>query len=281
MIMSKSHNKKRNVGLVYEFLVRYVSRSLVEGRSDDAQKAVSILNRRFKPGTQLYNEFRLFNSLLVTHVSSGNVVNSILSEAKHATRRLNIKQLDNEKSKLIREINHTLQDPNFFNQSLTDYKMYATIQSLLKDWRSSTPDIAKVAVLEDNLTEWILTKKQGIKDLESQKSKDVNDTIISVMSEKISKKYHGVLNDSQQDLIKEYVISIDGNNDKLSSAMSDIRATTQSSIKNYMSSNSDSFINEKFDNVLKIISSSDINMINDVNISHHLSFLKLVEEIAV
>lgn len=281
MIMSKSHNKKRNVGLVYEFLVRYVSRSLVEGRSDDAQKAVSILNRRFKPGTQLYNEFRLFNSLLVTHVSSGNVVNSILSEAKHATRRLNIKQLDNEKSKLIREINHTLQDPNFFNQSLTDYKMYATIQSLLKDWRSSTPDIAKVAVLEDNLTEWILTKKQGIKDLESQKSKDVNDTIISVMSEKISKKYHGVLNDSQQDLIKEYVISIDGNNDKLSSVMSDIRTATQSSIKNYMSSNSDSFINEKFDNVLKIISSSDINMINDVNISHHLSFLKLVEEIAV
>ena len=280
MIMSKSHNKKRNVGLVYEFLVRYVSRSLVEGRSDDAQKAVSILNRRFKPGTQLYNEFRLFNSLLVTHVSSGNVVNSILSEAKHATRRLNIKQLDNEKSKLIREINHTLQDPNFFNQSLTDYKMYATIQSLLKDWRSSTPDIAKVAVLEDNLTEWILTKKQGIKDLESQKSKDVNDTIISVMSEKISKKYHGVLNDSQQDLIKEYVISIDGNNDKLSSVMSDIRTATQSSIKNYMSSNSDSFINEKFDNVLKIISSSDINMINDVNISHHLSFLKLVEEIA-
>ena len=275
------HNKKRNVGLVYEFLVRYVSRSLVEGRSDDAQKAVSILNRRFKPGTQLYNEFRLCNSLLVTHVSSGNVVNSILSEAKHATRRLNIKQLDNEKSKLIREINHTLQDPNFFNQSLTDYKMYATIQSLLKDWRSSTPDIAKVAVLEDNLTEWILTKKQGIKDLESQKSKDVNDTIISVMSEKISKKYHGVLNDSQQDLIKEYVISIDGNNDKLSSVMSDIRTATQSSIKNYMSSNSDSFINEKFDNVLKIISSSDINMINDVNISHHLSFLKLIEEIAV
>lgn len=278
--MSKSHNKKRNVGLVYEFLVRYVSRALVEGRSDDAQKAVAILNRRFKPGTQLYNEFRLFNSLLVTHVSSANVVNSILSEAKHATRRLNIRKLDNEKSKLIREINHTLQDPNFFNQKLTDYKTYATIQSLLKDWRSSAPDIAKLAMLEDSLTEWILTKRQGIKDLESQKSNDVNDTVISIMSEKISKKYQGVLNNSQQDLIKEYVISIDGNNDKLVSIMSGIRATTQSSIKDYMSSNSDSFINEKFDNVLKIISSNDINVINDVNISHHLSFLKLVEEIA-
>lgn len=278
--MSKSHNKKRNVGLVYEFLVRYISRSLVEGRSDDAQKAVSILNRKFKPGTQLYNEFRLFNSLLVTHVSSGNVVSSILSEAKHATRRINIKQLDSEKSKLIREINHTLQDPNFFNQSLTDYKMYATIQSLLKDWRSSAPDIAKVAVLEDNLTEWILTKKQGIKDLESQKSKDVNDTVISVMSEKISKKYHGVLNNSQQDLIKEYIISIDDSNDRLVRMMNDIRTGTCESIKRYMSNNNDSFINEKFDNVLKIISSNDINIINDVNISHHLSFLKLVEEIA-
>jgi len=150
--MSRSHNKKRNVGLVYEFLVRYISKALVEGRSDSAQRAVAILNRRFKPGTQLYKEFRLFNSLLVTHVSSANVVNTIITEARQATRRLNMRSLDNEKSALIREINHSLQDPNFFNQKISDYRTYATIQTLLNDWRSGDDiDISKMATLEDNL----------------------------------------------------------------------------------------------------------------------------------
>ena len=276
-----NHNKKRNVGLIYEFLIRSLTKNIIENNSEFASTSLKILKTHFHKNSEIYKEFRLLNSLFVTTVSSKAVAANIIAEARNVALNHDTKKINKEKSLLIKDINYNINNESFYKQNVDDYKMYATIQSLLKDWRSSTPDIAKVAVLEDNLTEWILTKKQGIKDLESQKSKDVNDTIISVMSEKISKKYHGVLNDSQQDLIKEYVISIDGNNDKLSSAMSDIRATTQSSIKNYMSSNSDSFINEKFDNVLKIISSSDINMINDVNISHHLSFLKLVEEIAV
>ena len=157
--MSKSHNKKRNVGLVYEFLVRYISRTLVENREDDAQKAIRILNRRFKAGTQVYREFRLFNSLLTTRVSSGNVVSSIITEARSATRRLNLKELNSEKSKLIREINHSLQDPTFFNQQVVDYKTYATIQTLLNEWRGNDIDIAQMAELEDNLSGWIMSER--------------------------------------------------------------------------------------------------------------------------
>ncbi len=278
--MSRSHNKKRNVGLVYEFLVRYISKALVEGRSDSAQRAVAILNRRFKPGTQLYKEFRLFNSLLVTHVSSANVVNTIITEARQATRRLNMRSLDNEKSALIREINHSLQDPNFFNQKISDYRTYATIQTLLNDWRSGDDiDIAKMATLEDNLTEWIMTERVATEDIQSQKSSDVNDVVVSIMSEKISKKYQGVLSDEQQALIKEYVISTGTDSPVLAEMMLSIRAETAAVIKSYISENTDSFINQKLDQALELISSDNIAEVSDRNIGHHLGFLKLIEEI--
>jgi len=278
--MSRSHNKKRNVGLVYEFLVRYISKALVEGRSDSAQRAVAILNRRFKPGTQLYKEFRLFNSLLVTHVSSANVVNTIITEARQATRRLNMRSLDNEKSALIREINHSLQDPNFFNQKISDYRTYATIQTLLNDWRSGDDiDISKMATLEDNLTEWIMTERAATEDIQSQKSSDVNDMVVSIMSEKISKKYQGVLSDEQQALIKEYVISAGSESPVLTEMMLSIRAETTAVIKSYISENTDSFINQKLDQALELISSDNITEVSDRNIGHHLGFLKLIEEI--
>ena len=46
--MSKSHNKKRNIGLIYEQLVSYVSQALVEGKKSDADNALKIIGRNFK-----------------------------------------------------------------------------------------------------------------------------------------------------------------------------------------------------------------------------------------
>jgi len=279
MIMSKSHNKKRNVGLVYEFLVRYISRALVENREGDAQKAIRILNRRFKAGTQIYREFRLFNSLLTTRVSSGNVVSSIISEARSATRRLNLKELSSEKSKLIREINYSLQDPTFFNQQVDDYKAYATIQILLNEWRGSDIDIAQMAELEDNLSVWIMSERADTVELEDQKNLDINDTIVSIMTEKISQKYQGVLNERQQELIKRYIVAIEGDSSATLDLMEQIRKDTKTAISEYISLNSDSAINDKLSRATAMLESNSVHEINDTNVGHHLSFIKLIEEI--
>ena len=45
--MPKSHNKKRNVGLVYELLLRRVSECLVNEDNAEAQKALDIISKRF------------------------------------------------------------------------------------------------------------------------------------------------------------------------------------------------------------------------------------------
>ena len=61
--------------------------------------------------------------------------------------------------------------------------------------------------------------------------------------------------------------------------METIRSQTVKSIRGYITESADSFINSKFDSVLGIISSDSISTVNDTNIGHHLSFLKLIEEI--
>jgi hypothetical protein len=78
------HNKKRNVGLIHEQIVRYASERVVDGDEAKTKKAISILSNHFRAGTELYKEFRLFNSLVHTNVSSKAIARRIIIESKDA-----------------------------------------------------------------------------------------------------------------------------------------------------------------------------------------------------
>ena len=90
------HNKKRNVGIVYELLLQHVAENLVEGKKSDAKVATKLIEKHFKKGTELYKEFRLFNALAKSKVSNTHTVASILNEAKIASRQLNEKNLEKQ-----------------------------------------------------------------------------------------------------------------------------------------------------------------------------------------
>ena len=84
--MKAKHNKKRNVGLVYEMLLRYITKKIIESDEKSAKKAIKIIERRFDKNTELYKEFRLFNALASTTVSETPVAAGILVEAKQAPK---------------------------------------------------------------------------------------------------------------------------------------------------------------------------------------------------
>ena len=67
------HNKKRNVGLIYELLIRRLSRAVVEQDNSKIRTVKQIINTRFKPGTELYKEFRLFNAITSTNSVSDQI----------------------------------------------------------------------------------------------------------------------------------------------------------------------------------------------------------------
>ena len=113
-----AHNKKRNTGLLYEFLIHTISQALVDDDKRKSSRALKIIKSHFKPGTELYKEFRLINSIMKTTVSVESVASSILGEAKVAARSHDVDSLDREKSLLIRSINHQLNDDHFYDQQI-------------------------------------------------------------------------------------------------------------------------------------------------------------------
>ena len=142
------HNKKRNVGIVYELLVHHITNSILEDDKQSAKKATRIIEKRFAKGTELYKEFRLFNALANSTVTDTHVVASILTEAKRAARNIDGDKLNREKSGLLRDINYIIDKKDFFHQTIPNYRHLGSIQIALNEWRKKNPDLGVLIEFE-------------------------------------------------------------------------------------------------------------------------------------
>ena len=170
-----SHNKKRNVGIVYELLLRAVSSYLVEGKKDKAQTALDIISSRFSKNTERFKEFRLFNALAKTRVTDSAISAVILTETKSAARRINHLELDKEKSLLIRDINHRLNDESFFHRRISNYRDLATIQVAINEWvLGDRSNFSQTLMVESKLIEQLKNNNQNdVAPLDSQNQKQL------------------------------------------------------------------------------------------------------------
>ncbi len=277
------HNKKRNTGLVYEFLIRKISRSILEHNDKERDLIISIVKRHFSPSTELYREFRLFNSLIETTVSSEQVVNSILHSAKEAARNYDISKLEHEKSMLIKTINYDINDDRFYDQRLTEniYKIYATVQSLINEWRSLTPDIVKQALYEDQLKQWLLSEKKKVVLEKKEQLNSFDKLVEKQMLKKFNEKYKNNLTKEQADIIKMYIFS-DGS-EKIYLKMNNIKNRTLKKINdNLLKNKNDNYIVEKMNKAKDLIDSLVINEsinIDDELIGRMLDICKLSYEL--
>ena len=201
------HNKKRSTVLVYEFIVRRISTALVSGDKRTADRGLRVIKRHFKPGTELYKEFRLANALMRTRVSSQAVAASILQEAKVAARSYNAEKLEHEKTSLIHEVNRSL-GPDTFDLHVEDYKMLSTIQTLISDWRQPH-DLERQALYEDRLVEHLTSTivEDSADAPVSQESPGTTRMMMTVMMDKLNERYSGVLNADQKSLLRAYALS--------------------------------------------------------------------------
>ena len=281
--MSRSHNKKRNTALLYEFLVRTISAALVEGNKKKSSTALRILRRYYKPGTQLYKEFRLFNALVKTTVSSDAVSSSILSEAKAAAATADLAALDREKSLLIRSINHMIKDENFYDQPVNEYRMYATIQTLLNEWRkpAGTGDIAAMAKYEDMLRAWLVSEKKAADHTVSDDTPGESRLLMKVMMKKLNEKYSTSLNSDQREIIRSYAFSA-ANDDQttIKRKLSEVRNGLIESVDAYVQTHSDNeYIVKKLLDVKDKMLSETLDSVDDSTVSRFMLYSALSQEI--
>jgi len=268
------HNKKRNAALIYEQLIRYISRALVEGKGEKARVASSILKEHFKKDSQLYKEFRLFNSLMRTTVADRVVAHRILEEARRAAKDHDPKRLDIEKSRLIAAINKRLDEKKFFDIRVPDYRDLATVQTLLNDWRSKeTSDIKRLVEYEEKVAK-ILMNEKALPPI--VKSKDVSNLSVKIMSEKVGEKMSESLSKEQLNIL---ALTVKGDSEKLIPILESTKRSAINSVRDLRRSATNQIIREKIEPVERVLDMMDPKDTSDQNVSRFLVITKLIEEV--
>lgn len=294
-----NHNKKRNVGLLSEFFAKNIALSLVSQKYDNIEKAKKIYMKYFAENTEIKKESQLFSILYSTNVASKEVAHSVLQKVKTLceSEHKNSKRLEDEKTRLLHEISANLNDKDFFNRPVVDYKIQGAIQVLLNTWRAKSVNesIGDLAVLEDS----ILTHLTESKKLNSQElteatpyldmtTGEVDNLVLGLMVEKFNSKFGSELSDSQKALISSYAFYEDKEQkDNLNVLLENLRQDSLSLIDTTLRNNKldkepiTENLQKKLNGIKNLLLTEykDVSTVNDDAMSFYMTLTKLQEEL--
>lgn len=274
------HNKKRNVGIIYELLLQYISINLVEDNKKNAAKALRIIERRFNNSTELYKEFRLFNALVKTKASNTTIATKILNEAKDAIRRSDKSIIDREKSRLIRDINHILEDKNFYHRKISDYRDLGTIQQLLNEWaKGDRSNLKTVLSLEEKVIDMLTCEK--VQESKSEIDPSLTDKlVVELMTKKLNQRYSDNLNEEQKKIVQNYSLyHTAASQSKMRDYLSNLKIETIDSMKIYKKETDSEMLSEKLDVVIDKVEQLNTSIINDELITRFMVVSQLKQEL--
>ena len=273
----KSHNKKRNVGIIYEQLILTVSKGLINDNLDLANTAKKLIKKYFKPGTELYKEHKLMMALITPVISSSSLATNILSEAKNASRYHDKEKLNREKSRLIRDINISF-GKEFYSQKINEYRKFATVQTLINNWRNPrNADFEKVALFESKVHDLLLENKP-IPSIESQKEPEINNLVVDIMTKKFNNRYSGRLSEVQQNIIRQYVFS--GKQPSFKKTLDSMKESVISELGRYSIMCESEIVKNKIKPVISELKELNTSEINDASLSKFLLLCQLKEELS-
>jgi hypothetical protein len=291
------HNKKRNVGLLNEFFARHIANLLVSQKHDSIDKATKLYSKYFSGDTQIAKEWKLFQALYTTNVGSSDVAHGLVEKIRGFAKKSPGKYLEQEKTKLIHEINNTLGDKEFFSRSVGDYKIQATIQVLLNSWRSSsylneTNNLTDLTHLEDNLVEHLTRQKvtpAGDATYLEMSNEEIDGLVVNLMSEKFNGKFSTELSPEQRAIISNYVFAGQGEaKDKLVQTLEGVRTRTLRLVENTLvtkragNENLEDPLVKKLVGIKNLLLSEykDTSRLSDETVTFYMTLTKLEKELA-
>ena len=271
------HNKKRNVGIVYELLLNYISNSLIENKKNNARNATRIIEKHFKKDSELYKEFRLVNALAKSKVKNTHSITSILSEAKTVVVNLDHSKIEKQKSDLIRHINYSL-GKSFYHSSVANYRDLGNIQLTINEWKKDEKDLKNLIEYETKIAEMML-KEEEIKETKELDASHTDKLVLKLMTEKFNKRYSEELTKDQKKIIENYVFYSDKNEDFLVEFFKNKKSEALSNLNAFENYSKNKYLLEKVESVKNKINSLDHDSINDDVVVKFLSITKLIQEL--
>ena len=275
--MAKIHNKKRNIGIIYEQIIQHICNRLLDEDKHSAEKGIAIIKKYFKEGTQLNKEYKLFKALATTKNISEHLASSIINEAKGACNyHFDNKKLEQEKSKLIHDLNYSFGKGVIFQESIKNYRTYATIQTLLNEWRNKEKNFDKLAEFEIKLHNSLTANVEEVNNISLNENTKFDKMTYSIMKNIFNEKYGSLLNENQSKLIHFYTSD---DNENLLKQCLNIKKSALSNLDHYINECNNNILLNKYRSVKQNISSLDENDISKENIQRFLTLAKLEQEL--
>tara|TARA_B100001094_G_C18194114_1_gene809388 strand:- start:6673 stop:7500 length:828 start_codon:yes stop_codon:yes gene_type:complete len=197
--MMSKHNKKRNVGIVYQQVLRRAAEAAIDGDKPHVNECVELLGRHFRPGTELYKEHKLFSSILETGGVDEKTSEKVLSIVKEVSRSIDQNVIEKQKGTFINEANRVFGKGQLFNTRVSNYRGLATVQLLLNEWRNpGTLTPTQTAEYERRLQAYMITEKQ-VPTL--QKESKVDDLTVAMFRKRFDDSYGSKLSNLQKNFV--------------------------------------------------------------------------------
>ena len=171
------HNKIRNTGLLYEFLLRQITLDVLKG--DKSSGAVQMIKKRFNENTELGKELALYNILSTKKFKSDKRAEYFISEVVSNRHNLNNSLLKRERYNLIKELKETYDLQKFMSSKVKNYKLYASAYKLF-EYTIISPEQKTESFF--NLVEHVTTNNDSIKLSENVGTKLPNDEDLRILA---------------------------------------------------------------------------------------------------
>mgnify|MGYP001287879815 CR=1 FL=1 len=274
------HNKLRNTGLLFEFLLRQITSDVLN--KIDGSKAVAIVKKKFNENTELGKELALYNIIINKKFNDDRRADYFINEVINERHKLNNASLRREKYNLIKAISEHYDLQKFISSKVDNYKTYASAFKLFEHYNSLSPD--EKTESHFNLVEHITTKSE-IKLSETMTAlpddEDLRILTYKTLLEKFNQKYSN-LNSPQKNLLKAYINNVSNTNslkEYIESEIPNIKKELKKNGKNLKDKVVQIKLKEAINSVDKFCEVGNSQSVKDSAVVQLMRYYELVKEL--
>ena len=275
------HNKIRNTGLLFEFLLRQITSDVLN--KDQNSKAVSIVKQKFNENTELGKELALYNILITKKFKSDTKADYFINEVMKTRGDLNNSMLRREKYNLIKEIQSNYNLQKFMSSKVPNYKVFASIYKLF-EYNTLSPDEKTESFF--NIVEHVTTEDNNVRLSETVRTlpddEDLRILTYRTLLEKFNQKYTK-LSGAQKNLLREYINNV-SNTNSLKDTLKEIVKGLKEDLKQHSKNLKDEVVKIKMAEALKSINkfcglNDKSDVVKDEYVVQTMRYLELLKEL--
>jgi hypothetical protein len=207
------HNKKRNVGILYEALVFAVTEHASNNNISDASKLFAILKNHFmNPLSEINKAYGMYSQLLYNESSNVYYAKTMLGYLLKEDKNVDYSRLDKEIKKLIEDVRKVTDVKKMMSKKIPNYKLFASFCSILEHHKKS---ISLKPIERSKCETLVLEHFQNNKEIKMlnkpEKQLDEShrlDELATVVALKMMKeRYNRTLTVEQQEVLTKYLTS--------------------------------------------------------------------------